>query len=492
MGIIPMEKRGKRYLIEESVIDLIQKEKHYVECPFCGKKMACITQKHLKICAPGESLSLYSDFYINHHKKNDGQKIAQSEKLKARFLTPEGAITKKVIGEASKKLNADKEFKLKKILRSKEIQNRPENRVLRSKKSRAMWSDPAFKEKMVQQVKENIEKLRDSAKRARQYLQKTSKLHIGYKRCMLEKGLKNFISEYSFGPYSLDEADPFTKIAVEVDGCYWHGCKTCNFKGDSRIQVIDKKKETYLRNRGWIIIRVKEHEIKKDPFTAIEMIRNIQGKRREVFKKAIKTSFLKGSLLVQSMVDKGAEPQWVSISNVFRHLTPHKKMVEVVTDLGSVRVTEDHSLFDGETKDPVETSKVKPGDTLIGIVGETFEPIKVLDTKEIPSEKYTYDLSVPRSENFVLDSGVLAHNTYSISGVSLDIDKSSKYMSIKDEFINEYDKIVDANKRSIKIIKGLRQFRYGVGITSAMGPLSRPGVQSRRNMVEAGSVGTWS
>ena len=82
--------------------------------------------------------------------------------------------------------------------------------------------------------------------------------------------------------------------------------------------------------------------------------------------------------------------------------------------------------------------------------------------------------------------------TYSVSGVSLDIEKSSKYMSIKDEFINEYDKMVEAAKRSIKIIKGLRQFRYGIGITSALGPLSRPGIQSRRNMVEAGSVGTWS
>jgi hypothetical protein len=81
---------------------------------------------------------------------------------------------------------------------------------------------------------------------------------------------------------------------------------------------------------------------------------------------------------------------------------------------------------------------------------------------------------------------------YSISGVSLNLEKSSKYMSIKDEFISEYDKIVEANKRSIKIIKGLRQFRYGIGITSALGPLSRPGIQSRRNMIEAGSVGTWS
>lgn len=74
--------------------------------------------------------------------------------------------------------------------------------------------------------------------------------------------------------------------------------------------------------------------------------------------------------------------------------------------------------------------------------------------------------------------------TYSISGVSLDIEKSSKYQSMKDEYIAEYDKLVEAAKRSIKIIKGLRQLRYGVGITSALGPLNRPGVQSRRNWIE--------
>lgn len=76
--------------------------------------------------------------------------------------------------------------------------------------------------------------------------------------------------------------------------------------------------------------------------------------------------------------------------------------------------------------------------------------------------------------------------SYSISGVSLDIEKSSKYQGMKDEFITEYDKIVEENKESIKIIKGLRQFRYGVGITSALGPLNRPGVQSRRNLLTPG------
>lgn len=79
--------------------------------------------------------------------------------------------------------------------------------------------------------------------------------------------------------------------------------------------------------------------------------------------------------------------------------------------------------------------------------------------------------------------------TYSISGVSLDLDKSSKYQALKDEYIAEYDKLVEANKASIKIIKGLRQFRYGIGITSALGPLNRPGVQSRRNLISAGQGG---
>jgi len=80
---------------------------------------------------------------------------------------------------------------------------------------------------------------------------------------------------------------------------------------------------------------------------------------------------------------------------------------------------------------------------------------------------------------------ILDEFSYSISGVSLDIEKSSKYQSMMDSASAEYDKMVEVAKRSIKIIKGLRQFRYGVGITSALGPLSRPGVQSRRNLLDS-------
>lgn len=73
--------------------------------------------------------------------------------------------------------------------------------------------------------------------------------------------------------------------------------------------------------------------------------------------------------------------------------------------------------------------------------------------------------------------------SYSISGVSLDIEKSSKYEGMKNNFIQEYDKLKEQAKRSIKITKGLKQPRYGIGISSALGPYSSPGVQSRRNWV---------
>jgi len=80
---------------------------------------------------------------------------------------------------------------------------------------------------------------------------------------------------------------------------------------------------------------------------------------------------------------------------------------------------------------------------------------------------------------------------YSISGVSLNLEKSSKYQSMMDAFEAQYDKILELAKRSIKIAVGLKQPRYGIGISSALGPYSSPGVQSRKNYV-SGARGGWS
>lgn len=72
---------------------------------------------------------------------------------------------------------------------------------------------------------------------------------------------------------------------------------------------------------------------------------------------------------------------------------------------------------------------------------------------------------------------------YSISGVSLDLEKSSKYESMKNNFLTEFKEATEQAKESIKIVRGLKQPRYGIGISSALGPYSKPGVQSRRNWI---------
>ncbi len=63
------------------------------------------------------------------------------------------------------------------------------------------------------------------------------------------------------------------KIAIFVDGCYWHGCPKCGHIPKTRSQFWaakikrnqqrDKKNRTKLKKKGITPIRIWEHELKK-------------------------------------------------------------------------------------------------------------------------------------------------------------------------------------------------------------------------------------
>ena len=72
---------------------------------------------------------------------------------------------------------------------------------------------------------------------------------------------------------------------------------------------------------------------------------------------------------------------------------------------------------------------------------------------------------------------------YSIGGVSLTIDKSSKYESLKSNAEGQFDKAAEAKARTVKFIRGLQQPRFGIGIRSAFGPFTGKGVMSPRNFL---------
>jgi len=72
---------------------------------------------------------------------------------------------------------------------------------------------------------------------------------------------------------------------------------------------------------------------------------------------------------------------------------------------------------------------------------------------------------------------------YSIGGVSLTIEKSSKYESAYQALNDQFDKQLERAKQTVRIVRGLQQPRFGVGIRSAFGPYTGSGVLTPRKFV---------
>ena len=83
-----------------------------------------------------------------------------------------------------------------------------------------------------------------------------------------------FQKHYSRVPGKPDIALPRKKIAVFIDGDFWHGWQF--FKNKKRLPkkywikkiegniARDKKNRAKLKRQGWKILRIWEHEIRKD------------------------------------------------------------------------------------------------------------------------------------------------------------------------------------------------------------------------------------
>lgn len=64
---------------------------------------------------------------------------------------------------------------------------------------------------------------------------------------------------------------PVAKVAVFVDGCFWHGCPECGHIPKSNTKYWeekirknterDQRQRSKLIDEGWIVVRVWEHEL---------------------------------------------------------------------------------------------------------------------------------------------------------------------------------------------------------------------------------------
>jgi len=72
---------------------------------------------------------------------------------------------------------------------------------------------------------------------------------------------------------------------------------------------------------------------------------------------------------------------------------------------------------------------------------------------------------------------------YSIGGVSLTIERSSKYESAYNAMKDSFDTQLERAKATVKHIRGLQQPKYGIGIRSAFGPYTGRGSLTPRKFV---------
>jgi len=79
-----------------------------------------------------------------------------------------------------------------------------------------------------------------------------------------------------------DISNKSRKVAVFIDGCFWHGCNRCYKEPTTNVEFwrnkINRNKERRrkvkwrLKNLGWNVIELWEHQIVKNPATAAEKI----------------------------------------------------------------------------------------------------------------------------------------------------------------------------------------------------------------------------
>jgi len=223
----------KDYTAESLLV--LKEPDHYVICPYCGKKFLEVTDRHYR-----QFHSLETDRPVLHSK--------MSWELKIRAIR---ALNDRTRSERVKKL----------VLYNKTEKGRERVR----KQSLEKWKDPGFRGKIELYQKSCRLDVISSALHARSFnRKKASDLHLFFKAKMVQAGISGFETETVVGPYSIDEADVARKIAVEIDGCYFHGCEVCGYSGCPSTVLTDKRKTGYLIKRGWRIIRIPEHDIRKN------------------------------------------------------------------------------------------------------------------------------------------------------------------------------------------------------------------------------------
>jgi DNA mismatch endonuclease, patch repair protein len=107
---------------------------------------------------------------------------------------------------------------------------------------------------------------------------------IKLRKMLFAAGIRGYRIHYKL-PGKPDIVFTKKKIAIFIDGCFWHKCPVCFQEPENRKEFWmkkirsnierDKKVNEQLKNDGWTIIRIWEHQIRKKPEDSLRKILNL-------------------------------------------------------------------------------------------------------------------------------------------------------------------------------------------------------------------------
>jgi len=114
---------------------------------------------------------------------------------------------------------------------------------------------------------------------------KNTKPEQALRKALWYAGIKGYRLNWKKAPGRPDIAFPGKKIAIFVNGCFWHRCERCytslpktntNFwlNKFSKNKDRDERKNQELISLGWTVITIWECDIKNRLSTTVEMVKN--------------------------------------------------------------------------------------------------------------------------------------------------------------------------------------------------------------------------
>lgn len=106
---------------------------------------------------------------------------------------------------------------------------------------------------------------------------------MALRRALYRRGVRGWRCHYRKAPGTPDLAWPALRVAIFVDGAFWHGHPSRHRPGRSgrywdekiaRNVARDRQADAELAEDGWAVVRLWDFEVKREPDRAVERVVN--------------------------------------------------------------------------------------------------------------------------------------------------------------------------------------------------------------------------